>query len=91
MPLENRPEILLLSPYLNCSRFELNDKTFISFFYCVLACVRHRSRCGQGRTRRRAVLRASLRGPDHDPKPEGQYLDQDFPEGFVNGKFDPIL
>ena len=24
-------EILLLSPYLNCFRFELNDKTFISF------------------------------------------------------------
>ena len=27
----------------------------------------------------------------HDPEPEGQYLDQDFPEGFVNGKFNPIL
>ena len=26
-----------------------------------------------------------------DPKPEGQYLDQDFPEGFENGKFNPIL
>jgi hypothetical protein len=26
-----------------------------------------------------------------DPEPEGQYLDQDFPEGFVNGKFNPIL
>ena len=22
-----------------------------------------------------------------DPEPEGQYLDQDFPEGFENGKF----
>ena len=31
MPLGNRPKILLLSPYLNCSQFELNDKTFISF------------------------------------------------------------
>ena len=26
-----------------------------------------------------------------DPKPEGQYLDQDFPEGFEYGKFNPIL
>jgi hypothetical protein len=26
-----------------------------------------------------------------DPKPEGQYHDQDFPEGFVNGKFNLIL
>ena len=26
-----------------------------------------------------------------DPEPEGQYLDQDFQEGFVNGKFNLIL
>ena len=25
-----------------------------------------------------------------DPEPEGQYLDQDFPEGFEDGKFNPI-
>ena len=27
----------------------------------------------------------------YDPESEGQYLDQDFPEGFENGKFNPIL
>ena len=26
-----------------------------------------------------------------DPEPERQYLDQDFPEGFENGKFNLIL
>ena len=26
-----------------------------------------------------------------DPEPEGQYLDQDFPKGFENGKFNLIL
>ena len=26
-----------------------------------------------------------------DPECEGQYLDQDFPEGFENSKFNPIL
>ena len=26
-----------------------------------------------------------------DPEPEGQYLDQDFPEGFEDGKFNLIL
>ena len=26
-----------------------------------------------------------------EPEPEGQYFDQDFPEGFVNGKFNLIL
>ena len=25
------------------------------------------------------------------PEPEGQYLDQDFPEGFEDGKFNLIL
>jgi hypothetical protein len=27
----------------------------------------------------------------HEPEPEGQCLDQDFPEGFVNGKSDSTL
>ena len=66
MPLENRPKILLLSPYLNYFRFELSDKTF--FFDCVLACVHRRSRCERGRTRQRAVLRASERGPVPRPR-----------------------
>jgi hypothetical protein len=26
-----------------------------------------------------------------DPKPEGQCFDQDLPEGFEDGKFNPIL
>ena len=26
-----------------------------------------------------------------DPEPEGQCFDQDFPEGFEDGKFNPIL
>ena len=26
-----------------------------------------------------------------DPEPEGQYFDQDFSEGFENGKFNPAL
>ena len=26
-----------------------------------------------------------------NPEPEGRYLDQDFPEDFVNGKFNLIL
>ena len=27
----------------------------------------------------------------HDSEPEGQYLDQDFLEGFEDGKFNPAL
>ena len=26
-----------------------------------------------------------------DPEPEGQCFDQDFPEGYENGKFNPAL
>ena len=26
-----------------------------------------------------------------DPEPEGQYFDQDLPEGFEDGKFNPIF
>ena len=27
----------------------------------------------------------------HDPEPEGKCFDQDLPEGFEDGKFNPIL
>ena len=54
-------------------------------------CVRRRSRCERGRARRREVLRASEQGPVPDPEPEGEYLDQDLPEGFEDGKFNPAL
>ena len=68
MPLRNHPKILLLSPYLNCSRIELNDKIFISFSLLCACCVRRRSRCERGRTRRRTVPRASVRGPVPRPR-----------------------
>ena len=74
MPLENRPKILLLSLYLNCSRFELNDKIFISFFFivCLFVCVVDH-------------------GVNEGEPVDEQYLDQDLPEGFKNGKFNLIL
>ena len=68
MPLGNRPKILLRTPYLNYFRFELNDKTFISFLDYVFVCTRRRSRCERGRARRRAVLRANERGPVLRPR-----------------------
>ena len=38
-------------------------KPLFLFLYCVFVCVRRRSRCELGRTRRRAVPRAGVRGP----------------------------
>ena len=68
MPLGNRLEILLLSSYRNCFRFDLNNKSFISFLDYVFVCMRHRSRCERGRTRWRVVLRASEQGPVPRPR-----------------------
>ena len=43
-------------------------KSLFLFLDCVLACVRRRSRCERGRTRRWAVPRASVRGPVPRPR-----------------------
>ena len=87
MPLENRPKILLLSLYLNCSRFELNDKSFIFLF--IVCVVDHGVNEGEpvDEQYREQVCEDQYRNPE----PEGQYLDQDFQEGFEDGKFNPAL
>ena len=43
-------------------------KPLFLFIYCVFVCVRRRSRCDRGKTRRRAVPRASVRGPVLRPR-----------------------
>ena len=68
MPLRNHPKILLQTPFLNYFRFELNDKTFISFLDCVFVCVQRRPRCERRRARQRAVLRVGERGPVPRPR-----------------------
>ena len=91
MPLENHPKILLPYPYLNFFRFELDDKTFIFFFIvCLFVCaVDHGVNEGEpvDEQYREQVCEDQYR----DPELEGQYFDQDFPEGFVNGKSNSIL
>ena len=91
MPLENHPKILLLSPYLNFSRPELNDKTFIFFFIvCLFVCA-----VDHGVNEEEPVdeqyHEQVCEDQYRDPKPEGQYLDQDFPRVFANGKFNLTL
>ena len=40
MPIGDRPNILFLSPYINCFRIKLNDKTFVFFLIvCLFVCV----------------------------------------------------
>ena len=91
MTLDNHPKILLSSPYLNFFQFELNDKTFIFFlivrlFVCV---VDHGG--NEGEPVDEQYHEQLCEDQYRDPELEGLYLDQDFLEGFVNGKFNPIL
>ena len=92
MPLENRPKTLLLSPYLNYFRFELNDKNFYFFFLIVclfVYAVDHG--VNEGEPVDEQYCEQANKDQLCDPKPEGQHLDQDFPEGFEDGKFNPAL
>ena len=59
MPLENLKKIIFLPSFLHSSSME---KLLFLFLYCVLVCVRRRSRSDRGGTRRWAVPRASVRG-----------------------------
>ena len=79
--------MLLLSPYFMCPRFELNDKLLFLCLDCVLDCLRRRSRCDEGEPANEQYCEQENEDQFHDPEPEGQ----DFPEGYEDGKFNPIL
>ena len=95
MPLENHPEILVLSPYLNCSRFELNYKTFISFFFivCLFVCaVNHGVNEGEPVEEFAKLYRESEYAEQYrEPEPENEYCEQELPEGFEDGKSNLVL
>jgi len=67
-PFKNPFKNISPSLFLHFLRFELNDKICVSFLDWVLVCMRRRSRSDRGRTRRRAVPRASVRGPVPRPR-----------------------
>ena len=76
MQLENHPKILFLSPYLNFLLFELNDKTFISLYLLYM---------NEGEPIE------ELAEQYREPEPEEPYREQELPEGFEDGKFNPTL
>ena len=63
-----------------CSRFELDDKSLFSVFV-----VDHG--VNEGEPVNEPYCEQENEDPFRDPEPEGQ----DFPEGFEDGKFNPIL
>ena len=88
MPLGIHPKILLRTLYLNYSRFELNDR---SLFFCVLIVCLLVYAVDHGVTEGESVNEPYYEQENEDqfrdPEPEGQ----DLPEGFEDGKFNPIL
>ena len=81
-----------MSPYLNSFRFELNDKAFISFFLIVCLFVYDVDHSvNEGEPVDEQYCEQANEDQFRDPEPEGQYLDQDLPEGFEDGKFNPAL
>jgi len=88
MPLGNRSKILLRTPYLMCFRFELNDKFlfFCVLIVCLFACVIDHG-VNEGEPANEQYCEQVNEDQFRDPKPEGQ----DLPEGYEDGKFNPIL
>ena len=66
-------------------------KSLFLFLYCVLVvCVVDHS-VNEGESVDEQYCEQACEDQYRDPEPKGQYLDQDFPEDFENGKFNPIL
>ena len=89
MLLGNRPKILLLSPYLISFRIELNDKAFF-LIVCLFVYVVDHS-VNEGEPVDEQYCEQVNEDQFRNSEPEGQYLDQDFLEGFGDGKFNPAL
>ena len=87
MPLGNCPKILLRTPYLMCSRFELNDRSLFSvLIVCLFVCAVDHG-VNEGEPVNEQYCEQVNEDPFRDPEPEGQ----DLPEGYEDSKFNPIL
>ena len=87
MPLEAHPKISLHAPYFMCSRFELNDKSlFLCFDWVFVLCVVDLG-VNEEEPVNEPYCEQENEDQFRDPEPEGQ----DIPEGFEDGKFNPIL
>jgi len=79
----------LLSSYFMCFRFELNDKPLIFFcdlIVCLFVCVVDHG-VNEGDPVNEQYCEQVSEDQFRDPEPKGQ----DLPEGYEDGKFNPIL
>ena len=87
MTLGIHPKILLCTPYLMCSRFELNDRSLFSvLIVCLFVCAVDHG-VNEGEPINEQYCELLNEDPFRNPEPEGQ----DLPEGYEDGKFNPIL
>ena len=77
MPLRIHPKILLRTPYLNY---------FCALIVCLFVCVVDHG-VNEGEPVDEQYCEQVNEDPFCDPEPEGQ----DLPEGYEDGKFNPIL
>ena len=85
MPLGNHLKIILRTLYFMCFRFELNDRIFVLIGRLVVCAVDRG--VSEGEPVNEQFCEQENEDQFRDPEPEGQ----DFPEGFEDGKFNPIL
>ena len=78
-------KIILRTLYFMCSRFELNDRIFVLIGRLVVCAVDRG--VNEGEPVNEQFCEQENEDQFCDPEPEGQ----DFPEGFEDGKFNPIL
>ena len=71
-----------------CSRFELDDRSllFCVLIVCLFVCAVDHG-VNEGEPVNEQYCEPVNEDPFRDPKPKGQ----DLPEGFEDGKFNPIL
>ena len=70
-----------------CSRFELNDRSLFCVLIVCLFMYAVDHGVNEGEPVSEQYCEQVNEDPFHDPEPEGQ----DIPEGFEDGKFNPIL
>ena len=91
MPLGNYPKYYSYLPFLILSDSSSTIKPLILFLNCVLFVYVVDHGVNEGEPVDEQYCKQANEDQFRDPEPEGQYLDQDFPEGFEDGKFNLIL
>ena len=88
MSFRNHLKISLYTLYFMCFRFELNDKSSFSrvLIVCLFVCAVDHG-VNEGEPVNEQYCEQENEDQFRDSEPEGQ----DIPEGFEDGKFNPIL